>query len=472
MAGTGTTVLEPAASGTLDNGLLTERTFFNDGTLTLPVGDLEESNGAKFGNNGIFNVNQGQSDAIVVKGAEPLFVNKGVFQRTEHNEVIAIVKVEFENYGTISGRFEFEHAIFHKVSTQYGGPHNPSTPGHSCPVCGEPVVAATGDLVESQSDFAVGGRGVGLNLDRTYNSQAAEEGSKGPFGYGWSSSFSDHLVVEKSSKEATLVQANGSTVPFTEGGGETFTPPVWAQDTLSGTESTGYILTLADQIKYKFAGATGRLESVTDRDGNVTTVAYNSEGRPEAITDPVGRKIKLKYNSEGLVESTEDPMGHVVKYTYESGNLKSVTQPADASLRWQFVYDGSHQMTKMTDGRNGKTTTEYNEAHQVKKQTDPAGHKLVFEYQQLYTKITNETTGSVTSEYFTTDDEPSSVTRGYASSSATTESFTYNEAGLVLTATDGDGHTTSYEYDSAGDRTSTIDPIKTKQNGRMTPNTI
>jgi RHS repeat-associated protein len=460
MAGTGTTVLEPAASGTVDNGLLAERTFFNDGTLTLPSGDLEEAEGAKFGNNGTFNVNEGQSDAIVVKGTEPLFVNKGVFQRTENGEVTAVVQVEFENYGTVSGNFKFERAIFHKVSTQYGGPHNPSTPGHSCPVCGEPVVVATGDLVESQVDFTIGGRGVGLDLNRTYNSQAAAEGSKGPFGYGWSSSFSDHLVFEKASKEVTLVQANGSTVPFTEGGGETFTPAAWTQDTLSGTESAGYVLTLADQIKYKFAGASGRLESVTDRDGNATTLAYNSEGRLESITDPVGRKIRLKYNSEGLVESAEDPMGHVVKYTYESGNLASVTQPAEASLRWQFKYDGSHQLTEMTDGRGGKTVTEYNEAHQVKKQTDPAGHKLAFEYQQLHTKITNETTGSVTNEYFTTDDEPSSVIRGYESSSATTESFTYNEAGLVLIATDGNGHTTSYEYDSAGDRTSMIDPDK------------
>ncbi len=76
---------------------------------------------------------------------------------------------------------------------------------------------------------------MGLNLTRTYNSQAAAAGEHGIFGYGWTSSFSDHLVVNKTSKVATLYQANGSTVPFTEGTGGSFTAPAWTQDTLSGT---------------------------------------------------------------------------------------------------------------------------------------------------------------------------------------------------------------------------------------------
>ena len=91
-------------------------------------------------------------------------------------------------------------------------------------------------------------------------------------------------------------------------------------------------MTLANQIKYKFAGASGRLESVTDRDGNATTLTYNEAGQLTTITDPTARTIKLAYNGEGLVESAEDPMKHVVKYTYEGGNLKSVTQPAEAGL--------------------------------------------------------------------------------------------------------------------------------------------
>ncbi|HXM87492.1 MAG TPA: DUF6531 domain-containing protein, partial [Solirubrobacteraceae bacterium] len=56
--------------------------------------------------------------------------------------------------------------------TQRGG-ENPSAPKHPCPVCGDPVVASTGDFYQTQTDISVGGRGVGLDLARTYNSQSA-----------------------------------------------------------------------------------------------------------------------------------------------------------------------------------------------------------------------------------------------------------------------------------------------------------
>ncbi len=154
------------------------------------------------------------------------------------------------------------------------------------------------------------------------------------------------------------------------------------------------MLTLADQTKYQFNGS-GQLESVTDRDGNETTLSYTS-GQLTTITDPSGRKITLAYNGEGLVESATDPMGNIVKYAYESGNLKSVTMPGEGSPRWQFKYDGSHQLTEMVDGRGGKTTNSYDGSNRVVSQTDPMGHTLKFEYETFQTKITNEATGDVT----------------------------------------------------------------------------
>ncbi len=258
----------------------------------------------------------------------------------------------------------------------------------------------SGNFSQTQADFSIGGRGVGLGLSRTYNSQAGAAGDKGMFGYGWSSSFSDHLVIEKANKKATLVQADGSTITFVEGSGEEFTAPAWTQDTLSGTESAGYTLTLPDQTKYKFTSG-GRLESVTDRNGNATKLSYSGGGNLETITDPAGRKIKLVYNSEGLVESAEDPMKHVVKYTYEGGNLATVAQPGESALRWQFKYDGSHRMTELTDGRGGKSTVEYNGSNQVTSQTDPMKRMTSYEYTAFRTTTTNHATSAVTVQYFT-----------------------------------------------------------------------
>ncbi len=333
----------------------------------------------------------------------------------------------------------------------------PVAPGKPVPKCGDPIACATGDFSETQSDLAVGGRGVGLDFTRSYNSQSAVAGEPSAFGYGWTSSFSDHLVLEPFLHLVTLVSGEGGVVTFAEVSEGTFTAPAWSQDKLSGTVESGYTLTLADQTKYKFSGA-GRLESVTDRDGNATTLTYNEAGQLTTITDSVSRKIKLKYNGEGLVESAEDPMGHVVKYTYEEGNLASVTLPGEATPRWQFKYDSSHQITEMIDGRGGKTLNEYNTNHQVTSQTDPTGHTLHFEYEPMKTTITNTSTGSVTVENYNVDHLLSSITHGYGTSSAATESLSYNEGGYVTSVTNGNKNTTKYGYNAANDRTSMIDP--------------
>jgi RHS repeat-associated protein len=464
MSGSGKTVLRSGATGTSAGASdeLIQRTFVNEGTFTFPEDFISLEEGAEIENIGTFDANS-ESYGLIIKGggAEPRIVNLGTFQKTAGSGVTD-VDPNFENLGIIrevTGEFDFQHPLFTPASTQYGGA-NPSLPGHPHCEQGDPVTCATGNYNDPQTDLSIGGRGVGLDLARTYNSQAGAAGAQSAFGYGWTSSFSDHLVVEKASKQAVLYQAEGSTVSFSEGEGGAFTASASTQDTLSGTAELGYVLTLANQTKYRFSGSSGRLERVIDRNGNETTLAYGTEGRLEIITDPVGRKITLAYNAEGLVESAKDPLGHTVKYTYEGGELASVTEPGETSPRWQFKYDGSHQMTETVDGRGGKATNEYNGSNQVVSQTDPAGHTLTFEYEPFITKITNTATGSVTVERFTSEDEPFAITRGFGTASETTELLTYDEAGYVTSTTDGDGHSTSYGYDVAGDRTSMIDPDK------------
>jgi RHS repeat-associated protein len=462
MLGSGSTVVRPGVAGTIKGGvILAQRTLVNEGTLTFAEGYILMREGALLNNVGTFNANsEGVGIATEGEGATPLIVNAGTFQKTTGTGK-TIVEAEFENSGVVrslTGKLEIRHPRVAAASTEYGGPENPSTPGHPHATCGKPVSCAIGNEAETQTDFAIGGLGVSLVLARTYNSQAGAAGAHGAFGYGWTSLFSDHLVVEGASKKATLVQANGGTVPFTEGSGGSFTPPAWTQDVLSGNPSSGYTLTLANQTVYRFAGASGRLESVADRNGNETTLSYNEAGRLTTVTDPAGRKITFAYNAAGLVESAKDPMGHQVKYAYEGENLKSVTLPGETSPRWQFKYDASHQLTEMTDGRGGKTTNEYDTSHRVISQTDPAGRTLTFEYGLFHTKITNHASGgSVTDEYFTSQGEPAVITRGFGTSAASTISYSYDSQGNVLAATDGDGHSTRYGYDAAANRTSMLD---------------
>jgi len=461
MTGSGSTVLQPGSSSVITGDAeVAERTLDSEGTLTLEPGFMGLTKGALLVNSGTLDANSPVIGFSEEPGEKipPLIVNTGTFQRVVGIETTP-VNVPFENFGSIrevTGHFHFILPIEVERSVLWGGEENPSAPEENQATCGEDVGCSTGNLSKTETDLQVAGRGVGLDLTRTYNSQSAAAGTKGIFGYGWSNSFGDRLVLEKASKRATLTQADGSSVPFSESGGESFTPPSWSQDTLSGSESSGYTLTLEIQTVYRFSGA-GRLESVTDRNGNATTLAYNSSGNLEKITDPAGRAIKLAYNAEGLVESAEDPMKHVVKYTYEGGNLASVTQPGESALRWQFKYDGSHELTELTDGRANKTTFEYNSSHQITSETDPMKRNTTFEYEAFKTKTTNHATGAVTVNWSTSAGQSSAVTHGYGTALATTESFTYDSANDLLTSTDGNGHTTKYTYDGHANRTSMVD---------------
>ena len=470
MTGTGEITLARGATGKVGQGsdcvavTFKEGSFVNNGTITFGEsggsfgGTIELSEGARFDNAGTFiddavGTKCGKGELSIGEQGTPesRFTNGGTFKVNAGTKTIE-VEPHFAIDGPIkveSGHLVIYHPIIPEGAKSRGG-ENPSTPKQRPSHCGGPVECATGDYYEVQTDLSVGGRGVGLNLTRTYNSQAAVEGILGPFGYGWSSPFSDHLKVEPSNHKATLVQANGSTVVFSESGG-VFTAPVSSQDKLSGSEGAGYTLTLENQTKYVFNGKNDRLESVTDRNKNETTLSYNSEERLETITDPAKRSLTFKYH-EGLVESVTDPMGHTVKYTYEGKDLATVTEPGETSPRWAFKYE-ANKVTEMIDGRGGKTINKYNGANQVELQTDPEGHVLKFEYGSFQTTITNEATGAVTYEEFSSENEPVVITHGFGSPEPSTETFTYNEAGEETTATDGNGHTTEFGYEE-GNRTS------------------
>jgi RHS repeat-associated protein len=434
---------------------LQERKLVTEGFFTLGLSTLAMSDGALLRNTGKFDASSEDTEhGAQLRVAEESTTNPKIVNKHEFNKETGggttVVTVPFENDGTIaqfSGTLHIVNRLGVPASEKFGFRCN----------CGDPVEAASGDFSETQTDFAIGGLGVGLVLSRTYSAQAAATAaSPGAFGYGWTNSFADRLAFEEEGKRITVQRADGSTVPFTADGKGGFEPPPWSQDKLSGNSEAGYTYTSADQIKRHFAPS-GALQSVTDRNGNETTLFYSEAGRLKTITDPAGREINLTYNGEGLVESAEDPMGHTVKYGYEGKELAGVAMPGEAEPRWQFEYDPSHRMTKIIDGRGGETTNEYDGSDRVISQADPAERTLAFAYDGFHSRITNEATGAVTDLWFNSDNEPFSITHGFGTEYATTETFSYDEAGHQLSRTDGNGHTTSYTYNPAGDRTSKAD---------------
>lgn len=366
------------------------------------------------------------------------------------------------SWGVGSGGSEFE--ICNKGSEpteaereEEYGLENQSTPHQAHCMVGGPVDCATGNQVEAQTDLTVGGRGLGLNWTRTYNSQsAAIQYEAGTTGYGWTASYGAHLTFSEDGDELTVHQDNGSTVVFdkTEAGAYV-APNKLAQATLAA-EGSGYVYTLPDQTKLYF-NSSGVLTSEADRNGNTLTMNRNAEGRLESVSDAAGRKLTLAYNAEGQVESVTDPIGRTVKYTYEGGDLSSVTEPGESSLRWRFKYNASHELTSEADALGNTMTSEYYGSHRMASQTDALGRKRTWQYPgtelDRETRIT-EPNGSITLERFGKDGQPASITHAAETPLAATTEYEYESAGNLIAVTDPNGHKTTFGYNAAGDRTS------------------
>jgi RHS repeat-associated protein len=333
------------------------------------------------------------------------------------------------------------------------GGKNPSTNKYfeGC-FAGAPVNCATGNQVEEQTDLALGGRGPTLRVTRSYNSfSAVEAKAAGPWGYGWAGPYSAFLEFNKESGAITVNQENGSTASFALLGGK-YVPGAWIQATLA-KEGESYLFVLPTQEKLKF-DSEGKLTEQKDRNGNALTFTY-TEGKLTKAKDAAGRELLFTYTGSQVTQ-IEDPMGHKVKYAYESGDLKTVIMPGEEGARWSFKYDGSHQLTEMTDGRGGVTKTEYDGSNRVKKQTDPMERVRKWEYGESGGKKTTtitEPNGAITFEKFNEAGEPLEVIEAKGTGLERKTTYEYSAAYAPLKVTDPLSHTTTYEYNAAGDRT-------------------
>jgi RHS repeat-associated protein len=336
--------------------------------------------------------------------------------------------------------------------------------GTSSSSCGQTVNCATGDESTEQTDTAIGGRGLDLNIVREYDGQqsaaAQEEGKPvGLWGWGWTGPYSTHLAIETTGfgqEIITIHQQNGTTASFYKNEAGEYEEGGWIQARIA-KEGTKYIYTLPDQSILEF-DSEGKLVKETDRNGNATTLTYNGSKQLEKVTDSTGRTLTFKYTEAGLVESIKDPLGHVVSYTYTSkGGLASVS--IEGKVRWEFGYTETapYLLTSMTDGRKHTVTREYDSSHRVIKETE-AGHERKWSYGTHETTIT-EPNGAETVDTFNAANEPTKIVEAMGTASEKVTEYEYSGTTFALTKMiDPNKHVTEYGYDEEGNRTSEKDP--------------
>ena len=188
---------------------------------------------------------------------------------------------------------------------------------------GRPVNVTNGNVYLQQSDYQLPGVGYSIDVTRTYNSNSQRIGI---FGRGWSTAY-DESVVALDSSVLRFNQADGRSFYFArpDGSSGPFASLLGDfQGSLVPTAS-GFTLTMKDGSFRQFNSA-GKLVSLTDRNGNQTSLAYDGSGKLVSVTDPFGRVVTFSNNPSGRVVSISDVMGTVATYTYSANNqLLSVT---------------------------------------------------------------------------------------------------------------------------------------------------
>ncbi|MGW2516580.1 LamG-like jellyroll fold domain-containing protein [Streptomyces sp. NPDC001617] len=225
----------------------------------------------------------------------------------------------------------------------------------------------------------------------------------------------------------------------------------------------------------------GNLVAATDANQHTTRWTYDAAGTITQQVEPVDATTSITtsfgYDQAGNRTRFTDGRGNSWRYSYTPwGQQEKVIEPttsqytSDADSTTTFAYDADGNVTSATAPGGVTTSMTYDANDQLKTMSgtgaEAATAKHTFSYDadgRVTSAATDEagTSGATdhqasTSDSFTYDDRGDVLS---ASGSAGSSSFTYNDDGSMLTRTDPAG-TQSYGYDTAG-RLSSLDDAAT-----------
>ncbi|PWM20076.1 MAG: hypothetical protein DBX97_04175, partial [Collinsella tanakaei] len=333
--------------------------------------------------------------------------------------------------------------------------------GLHCEFGFEPINLNTGNFYLSSEDAVIKDAGGAFVLERSYNSKTA--GYNSIFGRGWAFTY-DESLGKTADGAMAYRRGDGSTAYFEpDGSGGYISPagehlqltalPTETKEINFGTDEDPDIQTFQlyeyeikeqDGTVRRF-NSQGLLVSVTDPQGRVTQLAYDSAFALSSITLPGGQALSIVTDSQNRITEIGLPSGAALKYAYDdAGNLISYTNGNGEATT--YSYDGSHQMISWFDANGtAMVTNTYDGEGRVVKQLDGEGHAAELRYEDGKTTATDEN-GNVTvyhydGQYRTTRiDYPDGIS----------ESFEYDAGNHRSAFVDGLGNRTAYEYDAAG----------------------
>lgn len=255
---------------------------------------------------------------------------------------------------------------------------------------GHHVNASTGNLVLTDFDEILAGRGLDISAERTYNSQGSWNDTDAN---GWRFGF-ERQLVSRSGTSLTLRRADGSQVQYTYAGGVYKNGN--GDDDVGEFRKSGsnYIYTNLKTGAKDTYNASGYLVSTADADGNKRTYHY-SNNRLTEIRLSNGEKMAFEYKGSGsklsrLKTYANGSWSTEVDYSYDSrGRLSQVKSYLNSGLfTTTYKYAGTTlRISEISQSDGSKVSFTYHSNGKVATVTDGTGHRMSYTYGGSYTQI-------------------------------------------------------------------------------------
>ena len=247
-------------------------------------------------------------------------------------------------------------------------------------------------------------------------------------------------------------------------------------------DNSGRLLSMTDPngvVTTQTYDARGRLITRTVA-GAITTFDYDNVGNVTKITLPNGSYLAYTYDAAQRLTNIEDNAGNKISYTLDDlGNRtkEDVHDPSSTLRRTQsrtfdnlsrmtqnmgganqltvFGYDGNGNQTSVLDPLSRNSTSEYDALNRLIKTTDPDSFNTQYAYDDRdnLTSVT-DARNNITSYTY---DKLDNLTQLNSPDTGITN-YTYDDAGNRLTQTDARAITTTYAYDALNRLTSITYP--------------
>jgi len=194
--------------------------------------------------------------------------------------------------------------------------------------------------------------------------------------------------------------------------------------------------------------STGRLRGWVMPDGGTSTFSQDPSGRLTAMTDARNQPTTLAYDDAGRLATRTDARQATFTFERDSiGRVTAETDPLDHTSR--MGYDLAGRLTSRTDARNH--TWAFDHRLSEIDITDPLNRKTTvrFSPHRLPVEVTLPDGATIEREYLLSslvDDAQSFPTR-IQDEGGKVRTFTYDDHGLLLSATDLAGQPTTYTHE-------------------------